>query len=241
MHLSDEQKRKIFLFNNNRRELLKTEADKEESIEKKIQFIAKYFLNQLSPEQTSKIDGIDSAKIPPFTYDYSMLEDFSVTAPRKKMERGGCGIFSACSMSAVDIDRRGTDKIKVYPTIFALKMGTCQMFASEIQRFAHDFNIPSKIVCEMTYCYDNFNGKDENGKPVKTDRIIKMQHFYNILTINGKEYKLDISGALTAEDFNKNHPDKKVDVMKFYFSSPETKNPFEELVKKGEEVLDLFI
>ena len=133
------------------------------------------------------------------------------------------------TLSQADVDCREKERVKIFPTIYSLKMGTCIMFASELQRFAHDLGISGKIVQTFDYCYDHFDGLSTDNKKIYTDRLIKMQHFYNVFTLGGKKYKLDIAGFLTAEDFNKKHPELKLDLENFYFSKEIESNPFSAL------------
>jgi hypothetical protein len=53
-----------------------------------------------------------------------------------------------------------------------------------------------------------------------------------VIEVDGKKYKIDIAGFLTAEDFNKNHPEFEVGLEHFYFSEDLKKNPFAEIAKK---------
>ena len=176
----------------------------------------------------AKIDGVSEEEVLPFKYDYSFLEDVKSDLNRLQESRRYDAHRSAVTLKSVDDDRRGSEHINVYPTIYSLKMATCKMFASEIQRFAHDFGIESQMVEKFTWCYDHFDGLSTTRQPIKTDRIINMYHYYNVLTINGKPLKLDIAGVLTSQDFNKDHSSIAIDPNDFYFSEDLTKNPFEE-------------
>ena len=71
-------------------------------------------------------------------------------------------------------------------------------------------------------------GTTTKGKPLKTDRLVKMHHYYNIVTLNGEKLKIDIAGLLTAQDFNKNHPEATINLDDFFFSKEIAKKPFEE-------------
>ncbi len=101
------------------------------------------------------------------------------------------------------------------------------MFANEIKRFAHEFGIECEIVKTLETCYDNFNGITTAQKPPRTNRLINMHHYYNIVTIDGKKYKIDVAGYLTAQDFNKNYPEAIIDCQDFFFSENLNKKPFE--------------
>ena len=228
-YMSFKDKQEIYLFNCKRRQILLEEALKQETSEKRLQFVADYFLNRLSDKQTAKIDNVDSKNIVPFKHDYSFLEDYGSDLIRKNEERKWGGYNFGFTLPQADVDNRGTEKIKVFPTTYSLKMGTCIMFASELQRFAHDFGVSGKIVQVFDYCYDNFDGFSTDNKKINTDRLIKMKHFYNVFMIDGKEFKLDIAGFLTAEDFNRKHPELKIDLNEFYFSENIENNPFSKL------------
>ena len=51
------------------------------------------------------------------------------------------------------------------------------------------FGIDCDIVESLEYCYDNFNGKTTANKPLKTDQLVKMHHYYNVVTMNGEKLK----------------------------------------------------
>ncbi len=240
LKMSQFEMRDMYVFNCERREILLKEALKQNDKEAQFKFVVDYFLNKLDPAVVSKIDGIEVREILPFKYDYSFLEDYGSFDVRRKFDRRWGNGHYGFSMSQVDNDCRSSEKIRVYPAVYALKMGTCVMFASELQRFARDFDLESQIVEKMEFCYDNFNGSSIESKQINTDRLIRMQHFYNIVTINGKKYKIDIAGYLTAEDFNKNHPELRVDENEFYFSEKTQGSPFAKLAKLASHgVLDL--
>ena len=222
------QCQELYQFNNARRAVLYAEAAKQGSPEQQIKFVADYFTNNLPIDVIAKIDGVSEEEVLPFKYDYSFLEDVKSDLNRLQESRRYDAHRSAVTLKSVDDDRRGSEHINVYPTIYALKMATCKMFASEIQRFAHDFGIESQMVEKFTWCYDHFDGLSTTRQPIKTDRIINMYHYYNVLTINGKPLKLDIAGVLTSQDFNKDHSSIAIDPNDFYFSEDLTKNPFEE-------------
>ena len=110
------------------------------------------------------------------------------------------------------------------------------MFASELQRFAYDLGLDGKIIETFDDCYDNFDGLTMENKKIKTDRLIKMQHYYNVFSIGDEKFKIDIAGALTAEDFNKNHPEQKINLEDFYFSENINNNPFAKVSIKEDEI-----
>ena len=238
--MSDAEKHDMYVFNCNRREQLLNEAMKQNTPEDRIKFVVDYFLNKLDPSIIAQIDGCVKENIVPFKYDYSFLEDYgSFDIRRKEDRRWGLNSYGF-SMSSVDNDIRGSEKLRVFPAVYALKMGTCIMFASEIQRFAHDFGIDSQVVQKMALSYDKFDGYSTEGKEIHTDRLIPMQHFYNIITIDGEKYKIDIAGYLTAEDLKRNHPELAVEEREFYFSKKLTSNPFSRLANtSSRDVVDL--
>lgn len=229
-HMSEKQMTNIYKFNQETRERLLNLALKMPTPKARMEFVAKYFLNALPVETMAEIDGVSINNVKPFLYDYSFLEDYGSAYGREKQIREyplGRGI----TLPVADIDVRKTkdskDKINIYPTIYSLKLGTCKMLASEMQRFAHDFNIPSEIIKKIDFCYDHFDGKSTESTPIKTDRLIKMEHFYNVFTIDGQKYKLDLAGILTAKDFNARHPNTfKTNEQKLYFSRDLKSSPF---------------
>ena len=92
------------------------------------------------------------------------------------------------------------------------------------------YGIESKIEKKVTPCYDFFDGHNTNGGKVNQNRIENMLHFYNVMTIDGKQVKIDIAGALTAIDCMKNNPNlPKINTSAFYFSDKLEANPFEQI------------
>ena len=186
-NMSFQEMQNIYLFNCARRESLLAEALKKETPEMQMKFVADYFLNKLPLETIAQIDCVDEKQVIPFQYDYSYLEDYSSEQIRNRTVRKyGVGRYGT-NLPQADVDNRNGDKIRIYPSMYAVKMGTCIMFASEVQRFSHDFGIPCEIVNSIEYCYDNFDGKCMGGGHLTTDRLVKMSHFYNVLTIDGKK------------------------------------------------------
>ena len=228
----------IYVFNCGRREALLSEAMKLDLPEERIQFVADYFLNKLDKSVIAKIDGVTEDKVVPFKYDYSYLEDYGTDDIRRKEVRKWGDCRYGFNLPQADVDNRKKEQVRIYPAVYALKMGTCIMFASELQRFAYDFGMDGKIVQKMDFCYDKFDGKSTENKDIHTDRLIKMHHFYNVFEVDGKQFKIDIAGLLTAQDFNENHPDLKVDLNRFYFAQDSEKGPFAEIAKSG-SVLNL--
>lgn len=223
------QLHELYVFNNERREnLLKKALEKPTKFEQ-MQFVVDYFLNNLPLETIAEIDGVNPKVVFPFAYDYSFLEDYSSENSRVQHYREYKPGAFGYTLPMGDNDVRVRPPIKIYPSIFALKMATCQMFASEIARFALDFGIDCKIIKKFTPCYDNFIGTDTKFNQMAYDRLIHMNHYYNIITIDGVDYKIDIAGGLTCLDFNKNHPESAVDPNLFYFSTKDI-NPFEPMI-----------
>lgn len=225
----------VYIFNNERRDRLLQAANEQPTPFLKLKFVVDYFINNLSLEQIAKIDTVPIESVKLFEYDYSFLEDYNSSFSRiQKVYEYKPGVF-AYTLTQADTDLRDRTT-RIYPTIFALKMATCQMFASEIQRFAMDFGIDSKIQDAISYCYDNFSGSLTNLEHINYDRIVKMHHYYNILNIDGEELKVDIAGFLTALDYNENHPQVQIDTSNFYFS-PQTKtSPFNDPTRSSVSV-----
>lgn len=224
---------KIYAFNNEQRDRLAEAASKFETPEEKLKFVALYFVNGLAPEVIAKIDGTSISSVQEFKYDYSFLEDLSSNINRKREVRNFCNGsgFLTTTLNQGDCVRCGKTQVRIFPSFYAIKMGTCVMFANEIKRFAHEFGIDCDIVESLEYCYDNFNGKTTANKPLKTDQLVKMHHYYNVVTMNGEKLKLDIAGLLTAQDFNRNHPEAAVNLEDFFFSKNIKAKPFEEANK----------
>lgn len=223
-------KQQVYIFNNERRSRLLFEAEKQVSPAAKMKYVVDYFLNNLPASEIAKIDNVPTDKIKLFKYDYSFLDDQNEPFPRKQVSEFYAPGRSAITLHQADTDSRNGKKAKIYPTTFALKKATCQMFANELERFAMDFGIESKIEKKVTPCYDFFDGHNSNGGKVNQNRIENMLHFYNIMTIDGKQVKVDIAGALTAVDcMNNNKAIPKIDMSSFYFSEDLNSNPFENI------------
>lgn len=222
------QMAEVYQFNNNRRQRLLDEAKKQPTKFEQLQFVVDYFLNNLPVETICQIDEVPLSKLKLFKYDYSYLEDYNEPYSRyQPSEEYAPGCY-AITLPQADVDKRGKRQAKIYPTTFALKKATCQMFANEIERFAMDFDIDAKIINEFQYCYDGFVGKNKKFEPVNRNRIIKMNHYYNIVTIDGKTYKIDIAGLLSTLDFIERNPGlMTIDISSFYFSENLTSTPFE--------------
>lgn len=240
-YMTEKEMASIYKFNQEVRDRLLKQSLKQPTAKQRLEFVAKYFLNALPLEVIAEIDGVGVDKVIPFAYDYSFLEDYGSIHIREKQVRKyplGKGV----SLPVADIDVRNTfgikDKIKIYPTIYSLKLGTCIMLASEMQRFAHDFNIQSQIVKKMDYCYDKFDGKSTEFAQINTDRLIKMEHFFNVFIIDGKKYKLDIAGILTAKDFVSKHKNLyKTNEKNLYFSQDLDSTLFD--LRATNDVIDL--
>ena len=230
--MSFKEKHDIYVFNCERRQKLLDEAMKLETPAQRMQFVADYFLNRLDISQIAKIDGVEEKDVVPFKYDYSYLEDYGSDDIRRREVRKWGNHNYGFNLPQADVDNRRREQVRIFPAVYAIKLGTCIMFASELQRFAYDFGIDSEIVDTLDYCYDNYDGTSTENKKIFTDRLIKMHHYYNVFEVDGKKYKIDIAGLLTAEDFNEKHPELAVDLESFYFSEDLKTNPFAVVAKK---------
>ena len=211
------EKQQVYIFNNERRARLLSEAQKQPTSYKQMQYVVDYFLNNLPANEIAKIDNVSPDKIKLFEYDYSFLDDINEPFPRVQTREYYTSGKSVITLHQADVDCRNGKKIRIYPTIFALKKATCQMFANEIERFAMDFGIDSEIIKKFTECYDHFDGKNTNGDKVQQNRIKKMLHFFNVFNIDGKQVKVDIAGALTAIDCMKHNPEiSEINIKDFY-------------------------
>lgn len=217
----------IYQFNNSQREKLLQEALKFEAPEDQLKFVALYMTNALPIEVVAKIDGVEPKKVMPFMYDYSFLEDVRSEDNRRRASRPFCNYSGfSTSLNQADSMGFGRKQVRIFPAVYAIKMGTCVMFANEIKRFAQEFGLECDIVETLDLCYDNFKGNTTYHKNVSIDRLVTMHHYYNVVTINGERYKIDISGFLTAQDFNKNHPETAIKCEDFFFSKYLSYNPF---------------
>lgn len=236
MMLSRLEMAEIYQFNIARRNALVEMAHKNcSSPVQKLEFVVNYFLNNLPIEIIAEIDGVSPDKVLPFEYDYSFLQGNNEQFTRDQKVRPYAPGKYAISISHADNDVRVKPAIPIYPSVYTSKMATCIMFACEIQRFAVDFGLDMKIVNKFANCYDFYSGKTSENQPLSTDRIINMLHYFNVVTIDGKEYKIDVAGALTAADFNKNHPKQPIDLLKFYFNENIEENPFDgHTISQGE-------
>ena len=226
MKISEFEMAEIFNFNNARRASLLAHAKEKPTKFEQLKLIVDYFLNILDVSEIAKIDGVSNDKVIPFIYDYSFIEDYEAF-PRMQYAREYTpgGYAPTINMSITD-----ENNLRIYPSIFTLKMATCQMFASEIARFSKDLGIDCEIVSKITSCYDHFEGTNEIGERLSTDQIVNMKHYYNVINIDGKKLKIDIAGGLTGVDYNRNHSGSAVDLSRFYFSENLNLNPFNHIV-----------
>lgn len=225
INLSNYELAEIFQINNTKRDNLLKMALKQPSKFEQIKYIADYFTNLLSLEEIAFIDGTTLESTVPFIYDYSFLEDYKNFARTQQLREFTPGGFAPTIPVAII---EGHNNTRIYPSIYALKMATCHMFASEIDRFCKELDIKSDIVNKITPCYDHFDGTNDGGEEIHTDYIVNMDHYYNILDFDGTKLKLDIAGILTAIDYNLTHPDRNINLERFYFSEDIHSNPFEE-------------
>ena len=217
----------VYAFNNARRERLLNKAKAQGSKLEQIRFVVDYFLNNLPVSEILEIDCVDPTYLKLFEYDYSFIDD---SIPRKQTFEFYTPNKMAITLHQADNDKRNGKIAKIYPTIFALKKGTCKMFANEIKRFAMDFDIDCEIIEEPAYCYDGFCGTNIKNQPVEKNNLCLMHHYYNIIKIDGKEYKIDIANFLSALDYLKNNPETKpFSIEDFYFSPDLESNPFNEI------------
>ena len=220
----------VYQFNNARRERLLNKAKEQATKLEQIKFVVDYFLNNLPMSDILEIDEVDPMCLKLFEYDYSFLEDHRASFPRKQVFEYYTPTKKAITLHQADNDIRNGKVAKIYPTIFALKKGTCKMFANEIKRFAMDFDIDCEIVEEPAFCYDGFCGFNTNNERVELNDLRLMLHYYNIITLNGKQYKIDIAGFLSALDFMKNNPQyNPFTIEDFYFSPNLERSPFNEI------------
>ncbi|MCQ2555716.1 MAG: hypothetical protein MJ149_00080 [Clostridia bacterium] len=187
---------------------------------KKVKFVVDYFLNRLNKDLIKQIDGTQEFK--PFMYDYSFLDSKVAKKEFKKVEYAEGHIGQ--SWANVDIDRRNK-QADIYPSTYALKMATCTMLAREMMRICLDLGIDAEVKNASAYFYDCYeNEKDK----VYLDNINLTRHYWIEIKLDGVIYKVDLAGALVAEDWNKNHPEFKIDIDKsFIFVDPQTANPFD--------------
>lgn len=221
----------VYQFNNARREKLLNRAKQFDTKLEQIKFVVDYFLNNLPVSEILEIDCVDPLYLKLFEYDYSFLEDHKATFPRKQVYDYYTPTNKAITLHQADNDVRNGKVAKIYPTIFALKKGTCKLFANEIKRFAMDFDIECEIIEEPAYCYDGFCGFNIKNEPVEMNNLRLMHHYYNVITLDGKQYKIDIAAFLSALDFLKKNPQTKpFTIEDFYFSPNLEKNPFNEIM-----------
>lgn len=227
MRFGTEYEAEIYRFNNSQRDKILEEALKLETPEEQLRFVTLYMTNSLPIETIAKIDGVEPDKVLPFIYDYSFLEHISADDPRHKIVRPFCNYtgFSS-SLSQGDSAGFGKNQVRIFPAVYAVKMGTCVIFANEIKRFAQEFGLECDIVETNALCYDNFKGSTHFHNKMEVDRLIDMHHYYNVITLGGERYKIDIAGFLTAKDFNTNHPEAAVKYEDFFFSKDLSYNPY---------------
>lgn len=230
--LSDWEKTKIYEYNNMRRDRLIAKVEEQQSSIERIKFIVDYFTNNLNKETVAEIDNVQPNEVVDFKYDYSYVKGNETPFDRRSPFVSyplGRGVTISC----VDRDVEVPGKPKIFPTIFALKMGTCIMFANEIKRLMSKIDIPCEIIITPTPvdCYDYFDGTDVEGNKINVNTIKPIIHAYNIITVDGKQFKIDIAGYLTAKDYNKNHPEGQVEPIncnQFCLIENIANNPFED-------------
>ncbi len=226
----------ILECNEKRRDNLLEMAKSLDSESARARFVVDYFTNKLPKETIASIDEVEENKVSNFSYDYSYIKGNSMFETREQKSVGFS--YSGGYVSGKTIMSTGNDifiegRPKIFPSIFALKMGTCTMFAHEMKRLMHELDVPCDLIETDTPidCYDLYSGKDEaEGTPINVNGISKIYHAYNIITLNGEPLKVDIAGYLTAQDFNEKHPigrENPIDPDNFYFSQNINENPFQ--------------
>lgn len=228
---------KIYTFNNLRRARFINRAKKMPSDREKAQFVVDYFTNNLPKDVVADIDDVGVNLVEDFSYDYSFVRGNETPFYRKQESSrypGGFGITLTCADRDVEVEGNP----KIYPTIYSLKKGTCIIFANEIKRVMANLGIKCEIVetPDCVDCYDRFEGTDVEYNKISVNDIKKIRHYYNIIEIDGVKYKIDISGYLTAQDFNKYKPEKykeTIDTNRFCMTEDLYGNPFEEIKSRS--------
>ena len=236
MFLHDWRKLKIRDLNDSRREILINKALELGSEYEKAKFIVDYFTNNLPKNIVSQIDGVDENKVVDFKYDYSYIKGDETPFARKQQPVNspvGEGITFSTGLHDIDIPGHPM----IYPSVIGLKLGTCKIFSHEIARIMHSVGIKCEIVetKKPVSCYDLFEGTDEHDNHISVNTIKPMYHIYNVITIDGKQYKVDVAGYLTSQDYNHYHPDGikfPIDTSRFCMTEDIASNPFEETEKE---------
>ena len=196
----------------------------------RLTFLIDYFLNKTDESVAKQIDETNSFM--PFEYDYSFLY---LPGEERIARNRSCGSWlsstsladSISDPNVVQINNQGQKSFShEYVSMFATKMGTCKMIANEFQRlmfycFADDCQKPNQsnraninnlcaIINKDAFCYDFYDSKS-----LKVNEVRLMNHYYNVVTIGGKKYKIDIAGALTMLDYAKNFGQKNPDLSSF--------------------------
>ena len=140
-HMSVKQMQEMYLFNNERRARLLAEALHQPSKKAQLSFIVDYFLNNLPIDQIAKIDNVSPREVASFDYDFSYLEDYGADSVREKWHRNYGRSGYGVTLPPADVDIRTPEKAKIYPSFYALKLGTCAMFSAEIQRICHELEM----------------------------------------------------------------------------------------------------
>ena len=232
MILSDWHKRKIMTLNDIRRENLINKAKEIPNDYDRAIFIINYFTSNLPKDIIAQIDEVKENEVVDFKYDYSYINASETPFARKQIPvKSPIGEGTTFSIGLHDRDVPGRPMI--YPSVLALKLGTCKIFSHELARLFYSANIKCDIF-ETEYavdCYDIFNGTDEDGNRINVNTIKPIHHIYNIITIDNKQYKVDIAGYLTAKDYNQFNPDgikNPIDINKFILTEDLENNPFSE-------------
>ena len=234
--MSPRQIGEILECNEKRRDNLLEMAKALDSKSARAQFVVDYFTNKLPKGTIASIDEVDANNISNFSYDYSFVkgnESFEARTQKSVGFSYSGGYVSGKTIMSTGNDLSIDGGPKIFPSIFALKMGTCTMFAHEMKRLMAELDVPCELIetNKAIDCYDLYSGKDEvEGNEINVNAIKKMYHAYNIITINNQPLKVDIAGYLTAQDFNEKHPigrENPIDPDNFYFSPNINENPFQ--------------
>ena len=188
-------------------------------------------------EQVSNIDGefdkiafIVEKFLSEYKFDYSVLKSPIEFNDRRQymmpFEYKGRTFF--CSTTR-PLDTEEKYRLPMTPSLHSLKMGTCFSFSTELEWFAKEFGINNEKINEVVTCYDGY----QTVKP--ENEIRRMLHYYMIMNLDGKDYKIDVAGALMAMDYKKKYPQVDISASDFVFVEPNRENPFDKLLNKEEE------
>ena len=184
MYLSDWHKIKIMTLNDIRRENLINKANELPDEFDRAKFIVNYFTSNLPKEVIAEIDEVKEREVIDFRYDYSYVKGSETPYARKQIPSKS-PICDGCTFSIGIHDRDVPGKPMIYPSVLALKLGTCKIFSHEMARLMHSVGVKCEIyeTDHPVDCYDIFNGVDEEQNPININTIKPMYHIFNILNI----------------------------------------------------------